>query len=447
MQFNESVFKAYDIRGKAPEELTPELAHAVGRALADFLPPGVVGVGRDMRSSSGSLADAVIRGLMEQGRAVMDIGLVTSDMIYFAVGYYGLAGGAMITASHDPAGDDGIKLTGQGVAPIGVDSGLGAIKAKILRDDFKQGAGLGSVEKKQIFADWVAHVAKFADSNLSKLKIAVDAGNGMAGLVFPYFERHFDLKTAELYFELDGTFPNHPANPIDSSNLRDLSAAITGQKLDAGIAFDGDGDRAFVVDEAGQPLSASVTAAILIADALANYPAAAIVYNPVLSHVVTDTIRDLGGHSVLSHVGHSFMKQKMAESGAVLGVEHSGHFYFKDNWNADSGLIAAARILDILARSGKKLSELAAAYRGRYFDSGEINFTAKNVAKILDDVAGHYSDGEQARFEGLTVSYKDWWFNLRPSNTESLLRLNVEASNQLLVKQKTDVLAELVKSQ
>lgn len=443
MNFNQSIFKAYDIRGKVPAELTPEVAQAVGRALADFLPTGEIAVGRDMRPDSSELASALSAGLTSQGRVVVDLGQITSDMMYYAVGQYDFAGGAMVTASHNPGEYNGIKLTAKGVAPIGEDSGLNIIKQTILHDAYKPPMANGLVRSIDILDGWVKHALTFAP-NLSALKVGIDAGNGMGGIIVPELEKLTKLKISGLYLELDGTFPNHPANPLVFENLKDLIELVKANQLDCGIAFDGDGDRAFMVDENGEVVSGSILGALLSEHFLKLNPGATILYNAITSRIVPETIAAAGGKAIRTRVGHSFIKADMRQHGAVFACEHSGHFYFRDNYNADSGLIAALCVLDIIAQSGKKLSQLTEPYRQKYVDSGEINFDVSDKAKTIALVSTNYSDGEIDSLDGTTISYADWWFNLRPSNTEPLLRLNIEAENPEVLKHNLEGISKII---
>lgn len=429
MKIHEEIFKAYDIRGKARTELTAEVALAVGRALADILPAGEVAVGRDMRPDSAEFNEAIVQGLIMQGRNVVELGQITSDMIYFAIGHYGYAGGAMITASHSPGEYNGIKLTAKGVAPIGEETGLLDIKKAIVNDSFEKSLSRGNVSQKNILGDWVDHALKFAP-NLKSLRIGFDAGNGMAGIDVAELQKKTPLKISGLYLDPDGTFPNHPANPLESKNLRDLIALVKENDLDCGIAFDGDGDRAFMVDEHGEVVSGSVLGALLANHFLESNPGATILYNAITSRVIAETVERLGGKAIRTKVGHSFIKADMRKYDAVFACEHSGHYYFKDNYNADSGLIAALCVLNMMSTTGKGLAELCAPLRGVYCSSAEINFKVKDTDKAIEEVAAIFNDGKRDDLDGLTINHPEWWFNLRPSNTEPLLRLNIEARSQ-----------------
>jgi phosphomannomutase len=445
MKITESIFKAYDIRGISGEELTNELAEAVGRGLADYLPnEGPVAVGYDMRPDSFELASNVRAGLVKQGRDVIDIGCVASDMIYYAVGSLGTAGGAMVTASHNPGKYNGIKLCGEGARGISLDAGLSEIRDNIKADNFKEAAAEGKITEKNVMVGWVEHALTFVEADkLKPYHIAVDAGNGMGGAVVPHLEGKWPLTVEPMFFDLDGTFPNHLANPLVEENNRFLVAKIKEMGLDFGVAFDGDGDRAFLVDETGKVISGSITTAILADYFLKKNPGAAILYNANCSRVVKETIEAAGGKSYRTKIGHSFIKQDMRKYGAVFAGEHSGHYYFKDNWNADSGLIAAICAIGALSDSGMKLSELAAKY-DKYFVSGEINFEVEDKAAKIAELKEAFADGEADELDGLTVNYPEWWFIVRGSNTEPLLRLNVEATSQPVLDKNLAKLKEIL---
>lgn len=435
------IFKAYDIRGKVNEELTPEVTYLIGKAFADWLTnPNALAIGYDMRPDSKDLAESLIKGLMDQGRDVMDIGEVTSDMVYFAVGHFGLAGGAMITASHNPGEYNGIKFCGEGAKPIGEETGLFEIRDLVLKKKFKQSVKKGVITKKDVTELWIDHVLSFIElDDLKPIKIVVDAGNGMAGKIFPELEPFVPFDVIELYFELDGTFPNHIANPLEAKNLVDIIKSIKENRADAGIAFDGDGDRAVLIDENGVPLTGTVMTALLAKSFLEKNPGATILCNAICGRAAIEAIESADGKAVRTRVGHSFIKADMRKYHAVLAGEHSGHYYFKDNFMADSGLIAAVIALSILCKSNKKLSELVKPYRNSYAQIEETNFEVKDKSKVIDSIAKEFSNFNQDRLDGLTVSFKDAWFNVRPSNTEPLLRLNAEAKtsrelNELVAK-------------
>jgi len=438
-----NIFKAYDVRGKVGTELTPAVAEAIGKALADWLPEtGSVAVGRDMRPDSAELADAMIAGLIAQGRDVIDIGQVTSDMIYFAVGSLKLSGGAMVTASHNPGEYNGIKVCREEAKPIGQDTGLFEIRDAIISNTFKLTASQpGTVTQQDVTEDWITHVLSFIEvEKLKDLRIAVDAGNGMAGKIFPELEPYVPWEVEEMYFELDGTFPNHEANPLKFETLADLIACIKRDGLDGGIAFDGDGDRAFLVDETGTVLPGNVMNAMLAEYFLGKFPGSAILYDLRSSHAIPELIQAKGGKPVRTRVGHSFIKEVMREQNAPFGGEVSGHFYFRDNYYADSGLIAAVIGLYVAGLSGKKLSQLRMQYTV-YPTIPETNFTVTDTAVILARLKDAFKNEQQDELDGLTVDFGDSrWFNVRASNTEPVIRLNAEAKT----KDKLDMLVAKV---
>ncbi|MBK5223738.1 MAG: phosphomannomutase/phosphoglucomutase [Acidimicrobiia bacterium] len=422
------VVKAYDIRGVYPDEIDGELCRAFGVAFARLVidgddPRDRVLVARDMRPSGVELVAAFAEGVMSQGLDVVDLGLASTDMIYFASGRLD-APGAMFTASHNPAKYNGIKLCQAGARPVGQDTGLAQITAMVAAPP---AATPGRRSELDVMDDFVAHVRSFADTAAYRpLKVVADTANGMGGLVVP---RAFDGIPVELevmYPELDGNFPNHPADPIQVENLADLRARVVETGADIGLAFDGDADRVFLVDERGEPVSGSLTTALIAIGVLEKNPGAKIIHNLICSKTVPEVIRENGGEPIRSKVGHSFIKQVMAETGAAFGGEHSAHYYFRDNWRADSGLIASLVVLERLSRFDGTLSELLAPL-DRYAASGEINTEVDDPLAVIERVAVAYADHDQDRLDGLTVDLGDWWFNLRPSNTEPLLRLNLEA--------------------
>jgi phosphomannomutase len=423
------IVKAYDIRGLYPSQINADVCRALGVGFGVFIREDdeavtSVVVGRDMRPSGPELVDAFAEGVMSQGLDVVDIGLCSTDMLYFASGSLDMPG-AVFTASHNPAQYNGIKLCRRGAAPIGEDSGLGRIKQVALSGSDSRPVGTRS--ERDLLSAFSDHVRTFIDAgSLRPLKVVADTANGMGGLVVPEVFNQLPFELEVLYPELDGTFPNHEANPLQEENLADLQARVLEVGADVGLAFDGDADRVFLVDENATPVSGSLTTALLARSILATNPGATVIYNLICSKVVPEVIAESGGAPMRSRVGHSFIKQHMAETGAVFGGEHSAHYYFRDNWRADSGLIAAVMVLQELAAFDGALSELLAPLN-RYANSGEINTTVSDAAAVIDAVAAHYGDAETDRLDGLTVDNGDWWFNLRPSNTEPLLRLNLEA--------------------
>jgi phosphomannomutase len=423
-----SIFKAYDIRGVVPDQLDESAAEAIGAAFARVTGAGTIVTMHDMRTTSGPLADAFGRGAASQGAGVVAGGLGSTDELYYASGDLG-APGAMITASHNPARYNGIKLCRAGARPVGEQTGLRQIKEYAERG-LDPASVPGTVTPRDMLSGYAEHLRKLVDiSAIRPLTVAVDAGNGMAGHTVPKVFEGLPVTLVPLYFELDGTFPNHEANPIDPANLVDLQRAVVQHGADIGLAFDGDADRCFVVDERGQVVSPSVLTALIATRELARDPGSAVIHNLITSRAVPEIIAEAGGVPVRTRVGHSFIKAKMAECGAVFGGEHSGHFYFRDFWFADSGLLAALHTLAALGEQRLPLSELLARY-SRYHASGEINSDVADQAASTEKVRrafagrpGVSTDG----LDGLTVSTSTWWFNVRPSNTEPLLRLNVEA--------------------
>ena len=427
----DAIVKAYDIRGTVPDQLDADVAHALGVAFASFTKAPHIVVAQDMRPSGPELVDAFARGVMEQGIDVVLLGLASTDLLYFAAGRLD-APGAMFTASHNPAQYNGIKLCLSGARPVGADTGLEEVKA--IAQAVLDGHGPlpaarpGRSTHRDLMSAFVDHVVSFIDpTQLRPLRVVADTANGMGGLVVPaVFERLPIIDLEIMYGELDGTFPNHPADPLQPANQRDLQARVVSGGFDVGLAFDGDADRVFVVDEQGRGISGSTTTAILATSVLRKHPGATILHNLICSRAVPEVIREHGGVPVRTKVGHSFIKQIMAETGAVFGGEHSAHYYFRENFRADSGLIASLLVLDELSRVQQDLSVVRQPYE-RYSSSGEINTQVNDANTVLDVVAATFADAQQDRLDGLTVDCGPWWFNLRPSNTEPLLRLNLEA--------------------
>jgi phosphomannomutase len=427
----EKIFKAYDIRGVVPDELDEGVAEAVGAAFVRLTNAKTIVTLHDMRASSQPLADALGRGAAAQGADVIHGGLGSTDMVYYASGSLDMPG-AMITASHNPARYNGIKLCRAGAKPVGVETGLAEIKAMVASGVPAYDGEPGTVTSRDLLPGYAEYLKKLVDlSGIRPLKVVVDAGNGMAGHTVPTVFEGLPISLVPLYFELDGTFPNHEANPIDPENLRDLQQAVKDNKADIGLAFDGDADRCFVVDERGEIVSPSVLAALIATRELAREPGSTIIYNLITSRAVPELITEHGGTPVRSRVGHSFIKAKMAETNAVFGGEHSGHFYFRDFWFADSGMLAALHVLAALGHADRPLSALLSEF-SRYVASGEINSEVADQAAATAKVRDAFSERTGVtldELDGLTVAADDWWFNLRPSNTEPLLRLNVEAAS------------------
>jgi len=430
----DQIVKAYDVRGTTPDQMNDEVAFALGVAFADYVEAPMVLVARDMRTTGESLAAAFADGANSRGVNVIDLGLASTDLVYFAAGSLN-APGAMFTASHNPAQYNGIKFCLSGARPVGIDTGLAEIrdaaKAVLAGNGPGVAAQRGSVTERDMLDEFADHVVSFIDVNaLKPMKIVADTANGMGGLIVPVvFERLPMMQLEVMYPELDGTFPNHPADPIQPANQRDLQARVTSGGFDVGLAFDGDADRVFVVDEQGRGLSGSTTTAILAAAVLRAHPGATILHNLICSKSVPEVIRENGGVPVRTKVGHSNIKQVMAETGAVFGGEHSAHYYFLDNFRADSGIIATMFMLEEISRAGVPLSEFRKPFE-RYEASGEINTSVADAHAVMKAISKEFEGKPQDWIDGLTVDCGDWWFNLRPSNTEPLLRLNLEASTR-----------------
>jgi len=448
---DESIFKAYDIRGIYPDSLCEDVARKIGRAYVDYL--GLSGsrvvVGRDMRLSGEPLEGAFIKGVTEAGADVLDIGLVSTDALYFAVGYLEEPGGAMVTASHNPKEYNGLKLCREDAIALSGDHGLRQIRDLISSGELPEASEYaGSVEEADITAEYANHCLSFINTgDLRPLKIIVDAGNGMAGKMLPPIFEGLPFEYVPMYFELDGSFPNHPPNPIEPENMEELQERVVAEGADFGAAFDGDADRVFVVDEKGVTISGDLLATLVAKNVLEKEPGAAIIYSAVCSKALPELVRREGGRPIRTRAGHSIIKPQMRSNDAAFGGEHSGHFYFRDNYFADSGIIAMLTVAELVARQESPISELLAPI-DPYVRSGEINSEVEDQEAALERVEEHYAkrDGvEIDHLDGLTVDFGDWWFNLRPSNTEPLLRLNVEASDRATMERERDEILELVR--
>lgn len=443
-----AIFKAYDIRGLVGDQLDAELAERIGAAAARVLDGDAVVVGHDMRPSSPELVDAFAEGVTGQGVDVVRIGLSSTDMLYFASGELDLPG-AMFTASHNPPTYNGIKLCRAGAVPVSIDSGIATIRDLALDGDLRPGAVRGEEREADVLSRFAEHVRGFVDIRaLRPLRVTVDAANGMAGHVVPTIFEGLPFEVDPMYFELDGSFPNHEADPSKAENLADLEQRVRTTGADVGLAFDGDADRMFAVDERGEPVRPSLVAAVVAERLLEREPGATILYNLICSRVVPETVEAAGGKAVRTRVGHSFIKARMAETGAAYGCEHSGHYYFRDNYRADSGLIAALVLLEAVSVDDTPLSKVVAPY-DRYPQSGEVNFEVADQDATLGQVADAFGAlGELDWTDGLTVDLggdeRVAWFNLRPSNTEPLLRLNVEASDEDTMTSLRDEVAAIV---
>jgi phosphomannomutase len=441
-----SIFKSYDVRGIYPSELNEDVAYRIGRCFVPLLDAKRIVAGRDMRPSGATLFDAFARGATEAGAEVTDIGLVSTDALYFAVGKFGFDGGVMITASHNPSDYNGMKFTRSEAQAISLDTGLAQIRDRILAGDLPPAAPRpGSVVERDVLDDFAAHCLSFVNRSIIKpFKIAIDAGNGMAGKTVPYVFKYLPCEVTPLYFELDGSFPNHPASPIEPENMADLQAAVKRHGCDLGVAFDGDADRMFIVDEKAQIVDGSTVTALVALNTIKHHPGAKILYNLICSRSVPELIEKAGGIAIRSRVGHSIIKKTMREEDVLFGGEHSGHFYFKDNWYADSGMIALMQCLEVFSEAGAPPSDVIAPIDTR-FRSGEINSQVADIAAKLALIESHYRDGAIDRLDGVTVNYPDWWMNVRPSNTEPLLRLNVEGDTKELMEHHRDEALALIR--
>jgi phosphomannomutase len=441
----EQIFKAYDIRGIYGDDLTDVTAYLFGRGLVQYLGASAVAVGYDMRKSSPALAENLMRGITDQGANAANLGEISTDSLYFAVGKFGYPAGVMITASHNPPKYNGLKVCRENAVPLSGDEGLRQIRELMLRG-FKDTPHKGKVTQRDILPAFKEHALSFLDPKTIKpFKIVIDAGNGMAGKILPGIFESLPCEIIPMYFELDGTFPNHPANPIEPENIKDLQAKVKETGAFMGAAFDGDADRVFLIDENSKPLGGDMVTALVAKNLLKKEPGATILYNLICSKTVPETIERLGGKAIRTRVGHALIKPLMKKYNAIFGGEHSGHFYFRENYFADSGLIALMVVLELLSQEDKPLSKLVSEI-DPYFRSGEINSRVEDIPTKLEEIKQHYKDLKIDELDGVTVEGKDFWFNVRPSNTEPLLRMNMEADNPEILKQKTAEVLELIRT-
>jgi phosphomannomutase len=443
------VFKAYDVRGIYPTELDEEGAHAIGRAYVEQFEPRQIAVGRDMRVSSPSMAAALIRGATEGGADVLDLGLVGTEMVYFAVGDLDLDGGVAVTASHNPKQYTGMKIVRRGALPVGGDSGLLDIRDRAMAlGDTPEGQSLGQVQDHDVWPAYVERVLSFVDvSAIKPLRVVIDAANGMAGVMLPPVLERLPIEAIRHYFEPDGTFPNHEPNPLLPENREFIVERTTSEGADFGVAFDGDADRCFFVDDEGEFVPGDFVTALLAESVLEKSPGGKIIYDVRASWAVPETIEGAGGTPLINRVGHAFIKHRMREEGAVFGGEVSGHYYFRDFSQADSGVVPFLLMLELISRRGKKLSELLRPYRDRYFITGELNTPVPDVALKLEELEDRFGpEGEVSHLDGVSVNADEWHFNVRPSNTEPLLRLNLEARSEELMEQKRDEVLDVIRA-
>ena len=450
MTIDPSIFKAYDIRGLYPGEINEEVARLIGRGFVAYLKPTQIAVSRDMRVSSPAIAAAFIDGAREQGANVVDYGMMGTDMLYFAVVRDSMDGGAQITASHNPGRYNGIKMVRQGASPLSGDAGIGDIRDMIAGDRLPPPLGpRGSLSTRNVLPEYVEKVMSFIDPAVIKpFKVVLDAGSGMAGLVAPPLFDRLPCKTTRLCFEIDGTFPNHEANPLIEENRRDITEEVIRRKADIGIAWDGDADRCFFIDGTGDFISGDMVTALLAEAFLLKQPGATVIYDLRASHAVKDTVAKYGGKALMNRVGHAFIKKRMRDEDAIFGGEVTGHYYFRDFYYADNGFIPALLMLELMSKKNKSLHELLAPYRERYFISGEINTTVASMDEIpqkLAAIEARYKDAAIAKMDGVSIDYPDWHFNVRASNTEPLIRLNLEAASPAMMEQKRDEVLSLIR--
>ncbi|HVQ29017.1 MAG TPA: phosphomannomutase/phosphoglucomutase [Vicinamibacteria bacterium] len=450
MQVEPSIFKAYDIRGLYPSQLTGEVARRIGRAFVDYLGAKRIAVGHDARLSSPEITAGFIRGARSQGATVMDIGCVGTDMMYFFSAKNDLDGGAIITASHNPKDWNGIKMVRKGAYALSGDAGIKEIKEAVLGGRFADDPPPPGPEPQQlaIADDYAAHCLSFIDkARLGRMKAVLDTGNGMGAVGAAAIFGHLPtVDTVRMYFDLDGTFPNHPPDPLEPANRREIEARVVAEGADLGIAWDGDADRCFFVDDEGTFVPGDFVTALLGEAFVRKFPGSTIVYDVRASRAVADRVAAAGGKALMNRVGHAFIKKRMREENGVFGGEVSGHFYFRDNWYADNGMIPALLVLELLSTSGKRFHEIAASLRARYHISGEINSKVDDVPRALARIEERYADGRLTRLDGVSVDYDDWHFNVRGSNTEPLLRLNLEAYTAADMERRRDEVLALIRS-
>jgi phosphomannomutase len=447
---NLNIFKAYDVRGIYPDELDEQSFHDIGRAFVTFLKAKRIGVGQDMRLSSPSLADAFIAGAREQGADVVNYGMIATDMIYYAVGTDDLDGGAQITASHNPKQYNGCKMVGRGNVPLSGDSGISDIRDMIAGGRIPpRSQAPGKLTPRSILDGYVRHVLSFIDPQIIKpYNTVLDAGCGMGGLVAPALFESLPCKTERLCFNVDGTFPTHEANPLIEENRRDIVAKVRADRAEIGIAWDGDADRCFFVDEDGEFISGDFVTALLAEAFLLKEPGATVVYDLRASYAVKDVAAKYGGKAVMNRVGHAFFKGRMRELNAVFGGEVTGHYYFRDNFYCDNGFIPALLILELMSKKNQSLKQLLEPLRAKYFISGEINTKMPSMAAMTDTmnaIEARYTDAKIYKLDGISVEYPDWHFNVRPSNTEPLLRLNLEGTTEQQMEQKRDEVLSIIR--
>jgi phosphomannomutase len=451
MSLDPGIFKAYDVRGVYPSEIDDDAARAIGAAFVAYLKAKRIAVGRDMRLSSPALAAAFVDGATSQGADVVDYGMIPTDLLYFAVARDGHDGGVQITASHNPKQYNGMKMVRKEAFPLSGDQGINDIRDMIEADGIPPARSRrGAVTSKDVLAAYVDHVMSFIDPTVIRpFNVVLDAGSGMGGLVAPKLFDRLPCQTTRLCFDIDGSFPNHEANPLIEENRRDIVEAVVATKADIGIAWDGDADRCFFITGTGEFVSGDFITALLAEAFLLKHPGATIIYDLRASHAVRDTVAHYGGTSLMNRVGHAFFKARMRETNAIFGGEVTGHYYFRDNFFADNGFVPALLILELMSKKGQSLQDLLRPLADKYFISGEINTKLASMDLVpakLDQIAAKYGDGHQYKLDGLSVEYADWHCNVRPSNTEPLLRLNLEATTPEMMAEKRDEVIAVIRS-
>lgn len=447
---NPSVFKAYDVRGLYPSEITEEVFYQLGRAFVAYLGPGKYAVTRDMRVSSPSLTKAFIDGAVKQGGTIIDYGMLGTDQMYFAVAADDLDGGAQVTASHNPGQYNGCKMVRKEAFPLSGDAGIKEMKEMILAGSIPAPpASPGTIEQRQVLDRYVEHVMSFVDERAIKpCNVVLDAGSGVAGIVAPLLFDRLPCKTTRLCFEVDGTFPNHEANPLIEENRRDITAEVVNQKADIGIAWDGDADRCFFLDGTGEFIAGDFVTALLAENILLKHPGETIIYDVRASYAVKDVVARYGGKALMNRVGHAFIKRRMREENGIFGGEVTGHYYFRDNFYADNGFIPALMILELMSKKNLSLRDLLKPLREKYFISGEINTTVASMdvaATKIAELRTRYADGNPYDLDGVSAEYPDWHFNVRQSNTEPLLRLNLEGRTPEIMEKRRDELLDIIR--
>ncbi len=450
MTINTSIFKAYDVRGLYPSEVNEDAARLIGRGFVSYLGANRIAVSRDMRLSSPSVAAAFIEGAREQGCDVVDYGMLATDMMYFAVARDGHDGGAQITASHNPKQYNGIKLVRREAFPLSGEAGIGDIRDMIQNGTLPPPTvSAGALTQQGVFEDYVTHVMSFIDPSVIKpFNIVLDGGSGMAGLVAPALFERLPGRVTTLCFDVDGTFPNHEANPLIEENRRDITERVIRDKADIGIAWDGDADRCFFIDGTGEFIAGDFVTALLAEAFLIKHPGAKVVYDVRASYAVKDVVAQYGGTALMNRVGHAFFKRRMREEEAIFGGEVTGHYYFRDNFYADNGFIPALLILELMSRKGQTLAELLEPLRAKYFISGEVNTKVSDMSVVqekLDGLAAKYTGGATYTMDGFSAEFPEWHFNVRGSNTEPMLRLNLEATSQQMMEEKRDEVLEFIR--